>query len=88
MRGMTRAAKKANGLRQACTHCPILKRYNICPAEISMACNDAFVDGFKKGVKWTEEQIRQKWIEQNENYKKEIKKWEEKNRLDADTASE
>ena len=85
---MTRAAKKANGLRQACTHCPILKRYNICPAEISMACNDAFVDGFKKGVKWTEEQIRQKWIEQNENYKKEIKKWEEKNKLDADTASE
>ena len=88
MRGMTRAAKKANGLRQACTHCPILKRYNICPAEISMACNDAFVDGFKKGVKWMEAIMKQRWIEQNENYKKEIKKWEEKNRLDADTASE
>lgn len=85
---MTRAAKRANGLSQACTHCQVLKKHNVCPPEISRICRDAFIEGFKKGVKWTEEQIRQKWIEQNENYKKEIKKWEEKNRLDADTASE
>ncbi|EJW92097.1 hypothetical protein EVA_19793 [gut metagenome] len=56
---MTKAAKRANGLSQACTHCPVLKKHNICPPEISRICHDAYVEGFKKGVKWVEQKQKE-----------------------------
>lgn len=52
IKGITEAAKQANGRSRTCAICPIKKTYRVCPAEIQCVCSDAFVEGFKKGVKW------------------------------------
>lgn len=51
MRGITKAAKQANGRSRTCITCPFTKDRKICPPEIQRICSDAFVEGFKKGVK-------------------------------------
>lgn len=56
MRGITKAAKTANGRSQACATCPIKNSRKVCPPEFLRVCSDAFVEGFKKGVKWYEQQ--------------------------------
>lgn len=56
MRGITKAAKTANGRSQACATCPVKRTRMICPPEFQRVCSVAFVEGFKKGVKWYEQQ--------------------------------
>ena len=56
MKGITKAAKITNGRSQRCSICPVLKYRNICPPELQIVCSDAFVEGFKKGVKWLQKQ--------------------------------
>lgn len=60
MKGVTKAAKVANGRSRKCASCPIHKRYRICSPEIQRVCHDAFIEGFKKGVKAAETAIKQK----------------------------
>lgn len=55
MRGITKAAKTANGRSQACATCPVKRTRIICPPEFQRVCSDAFVEGFKKGVKMGKE---------------------------------
>lgn len=56
MKGITLAAKRANGLSRMCAICPIKKGRAVCPPEIQRVCSDAFIEGFKKGVKWLKKQ--------------------------------
>lgn len=56
MKGITKAAKEANGRSQTCNVCPVLDSYKICPPEFQRVCSDAFIEGFKKGVKWLQKQ--------------------------------
>lgn len=58
MRGVTKAAKQANGRSQMCASCPINKRDKMCSPEVIRVCSDAFVEGFKKGAKWIQEQTK------------------------------
>lgn len=55
MKGITKAAKQANGRSQACATCP-LNRSKGCLPEIQRVCSDAFIEGFKKGAKWLQKQ--------------------------------
>lgn len=59
MRGVTKAAKKANGLSRKCENCPIHKRDRTCSMEMFRVCSDAFVEGFIKGSKWAEKQLKE-----------------------------
>lgn len=59
MHGITQAAKQANGRSQTCAICPIKRMYRLCPPEIQRACSDAFVEGFKKGVKWLKQKQKE-----------------------------
>lgn len=55
MKGVTEAARKANGQSQACAKC----RYHMSGNEsICDLCSDAFKEGFRKGVKWAESQLK------------------------------
>jgi hypothetical protein len=56
MKGITKAAKQANGRSQACATCPLNRSRGVCLPEIQRVCSDAFVEGFKKGVKWLQKQ--------------------------------
>lgn len=58
MKGITKAAKQANGRSQACATCP-LNRSKGCLPEIQRVCSDAFVEGFKKGVKWLQQKQKE-----------------------------
>ena len=58
MRGVTNAAKIANGKSQACSNCIIRKRFIACPPYYQKVCCNAFNEGFKKGAKWAEKQTR------------------------------
>lgn len=58
MRGVTKAAKKADGRSRMCASCPIHRRDKICHPEVQRVCSDAFVEGFKKGDKWNQEQTK------------------------------
>ena len=58
MIGVTKAAKMANGRSQACATCPVKRTRMVCPTEFQQVCSDAFVEGFKKGVKWAKKQIK------------------------------
>lgn len=51
MKGVTKAAKLASSRSQKCGTCPIRLR---CDAAMIRICHDAFVEGFKKGVKAAE----------------------------------
>lgn len=51
MKGITKAAKQANGRSQACATCPLNRSRGVCLPEIQRVCSDAFIEGFKKGVK-------------------------------------
>lgn len=66
MKGVAKAAKKANGLSRMCETCTIKGRGIICSPEMRRACTDAFVEGFKKGSKWAEKQLKN---ERDGNYK-------------------
>lgn len=69
MKGITKAAKQANGRSHACATCPLNRSRGVCLPEIQRVCSDAFVEGFKKGVKW----LQQKQFER-ERYNKELEK--------------
>ncbi len=56
MKGIIQAAKEANGRSQTCAICPVLDNRKICPLEFQRVCSDAFIEGFKKGVKWQKKQ--------------------------------
>lgn len=56
MKGITQAAQKSNGLSRSCAKCPLWGTNKTCTPEISKACFKAFIEGFKKGSKWTEKQ--------------------------------
>lgn len=60
MRGVTQAAKRANGLSQACGKC----RYRFRDPGICELCGKAFIEGFKKGAKWAENKGKE--VENNE----------------------
>lgn len=60
MRGVAKAAKQANGRSRACTICPFRKDKKLCSPEIQRVCCDAFVEGFIKGVKLVEKQLKEK----------------------------
>lgn len=51
-----KAARIANGTSRACAKCYIKEIYKICPFECQKVCSSAFVEGFKKGVKWVKQQ--------------------------------
>lgn len=57
MKGVTKAAKKANGLSHMCQSCPFLR---ICTPANARCCTDAFVEGFKKGAKAAEKAMKEK----------------------------
>lgn len=59
MKGITEAAKEANGRSQTCNICPVLDSHKICPPEFQRVCSDAFIEGFKKGVSWSKKQIKE-----------------------------
>lgn len=52
MKGLTKAARTANGRSRKCAICPIRKNCNL---SVHRACSDAFVEGFKKGARWEKE---------------------------------
>nr|UVY18747.1 MAG: hypothetical protein [Bacteriophage sp.] len=56
MKGIIKAAKQANGKSRACATCPLYRNRGACLPEIQRVCSDAFVEGFKKGVKWLQKQ--------------------------------
>lgn len=55
MKGITEAAKIANGRSQSCEKCPLKNSRGVCLPEYYRVCSDAFIEGFKKGVKWLQE---------------------------------
>lgn len=59
MKGITKAAKEANGRSRTCNICPVLDSHKICPPEFQRVCSDAFIEGFKKGVSWSKKQIKE-----------------------------
>lgn len=58
MKGVMKMAKEANGRSRKCAICQMRKRYKICPPEVQRICSDAFVEGFKKGVKTAENKLK------------------------------
>lgn len=59
MKGITKAVKQANGRSQACATCPLNRSRGVCLPEIQRVCSDAFVEGFKKGVKWLQQKQKE-----------------------------
>lgn len=57
MQNVIKKAKKSAGLSQRCGICPLYR--NGCNLEIGRACFDSFVEGFKKGVKAAEKEMKQ-----------------------------
>lgn len=57
MKGVTKATRKANGLSRMCATCPHKQGKHICHPLMSHVCSDAFVEGYKKGVKAIEKAI-------------------------------
>ena len=55
MKNVTKIAKKSAGLSQKCSICPLMRR---CTLEIHRACFDSFVEGFKKGARAAEKEIK------------------------------
>lgn len=60
MKGVTEAAKIANGRSRPCAKCPLKNSKGVCLPEYQRVCSDAFIEGFKKGVKWLQE--KQKFL--------------------------
>lgn len=58
MRGVTKAARKSNGLSRMCESCTICRRDRVCTPEVQRVCSDAFKEGFVKGSKWAEKQSK------------------------------
>lgn len=61
IKGITQAARQANGRSRSCAKCPEKSSRVVCLPEHQRICHDAFIEGFKKGVKWLQEK-------QKENY--------------------
>ena len=59
MRGITNAAKVANGRSRLCVKCPLRNNRGICLPEYQQVCSDAFIEGFKKGVKWLQQRQKE-----------------------------
>lgn len=54
MKGVNKAAQRANGASRMCCSCLFkMKDHRICAL-----CISAFDEGFKKGVRWVEEQLK------------------------------
>lgn len=62
MRGMIEAAKSANGRSRSCKNCFIRKQFTACPPYYLKICYKAFNEGFKKGVRWAEEKVKNEEI--------------------------
>lgn len=56
MKGVTKAARKANELSRMCENCSHVRNGN---PHVCRICSDAFVEGFKKGSKAAEKRIKQ-----------------------------
>jgi hypothetical protein len=56
MKGVAKAANKSNGLSRTCRKCTAR---SICNFTIMKVCSNAFKEGFRKGSKWTEKQIKE-----------------------------
>ena len=59
MKGITKAAKQANGRSQACATCSLNRSRGVCLPEIQRVCSDAFGEGLKKGVKWLQQKQKE-----------------------------
>lgn len=57
MKGITKAAKQANGRSQACTTCPLNRNKGVCLPEVQRVCSDAFIEGFKMAAKAAGKQL-------------------------------
>lgn len=57
MRNVTKKAKKSAGLSQRCGICPLYR--NGCDMKMNRVCFDSFVEGYKKGAKAAEKEIKQ-----------------------------
>lgn len=57
MRNVIKKAKKSAGLSQRCGICPLYQ--NGCNLEVNRVCFDSFVEGFKKGAKAAEKEMKQ-----------------------------
>lgn len=58
MRGVTKKAKLANSRSQMCRHCPVKKISKFCNPTFMRVCTDAFIEGYKKGVKEAEKEMK------------------------------
>ena len=45
-----------------CKHCPLLNGRKVCHPTNIRVCSDAFVEGYKKGVKAAEEEMKKSLI--------------------------
>jgi hypothetical protein len=68
MKGITKAAKQANGRSQACTTCPLNRNKGVCLPEVQRVCSDAFIEGFKKGVRWLKQKEKEVQNDCNTEY--------------------
>lgn len=59
MRGITKAAKQANGKSHSCVKCPLKNSRGVCLPEYQRVCTDALIEGFKKGVKWLQQRQKE-----------------------------
>ena len=51
--GVTAAAKESSGRSRKCATCPLVEKLPLrCTPEISRICNEAQIEGFKKGAKF------------------------------------
>lgn len=66
MRNVTKKAKLANSRSQMCKHCPLLNRRKVCHPTNLRVCSDAFIEGYKKGVKAAEEEMKKSLISKAE----------------------
>ncbi len=57
MRNVTEIARKSAGLSRRCGACPLHRKG--CNLEMNRACFDSFVEGFKKGAKAAEKEVKQ-----------------------------
>lgn len=48
MRGITKAAKQANGRSQACTTCPLNKNRGVCLPEVQRVCSERLWKDLKR----------------------------------------
>lgn len=51
--GLDKAARHSSGMSRKCASCPLVQKLPLrCTPEISRICNEAHIEGFKKGAKY------------------------------------